>query len=129
MAKDPITSHILNTVTGRPAAEIPVTLTLLTDGEHQHTVFFANTDADGRITQWQATDEDKPIARIFTDSSSDTRLLWRLSYDVEGFYGQGKTLFKVVELTVYSDAAKDGPVHLHVPLLLGPWSYSTYRGS
>ena len=127
--KDPITSHVLNTVTGRPAADMRVRLTLVEPQlGGQVPTFLANTNADGRVLKWEP--EDKITVAEIIDEVPEGRLLWNLRYDVETFYGEGKTLFKVVELTVYQDVTKQsGPGHLHVPLLLGPWSYTTYRGS
>lgn len=129
--KDPITSHILNTVNGRPAPDVAATLTLLSPHKYQNASFTAKTDTDGRIARWQPSEGQTPIAEVFKEVSAGARLLWKVAYDVEAFYGEGNTLFKVVELTVYMDVAtgENGPGHLHVPLLLGPYSYTTYRGS
>ena len=126
--KDPITTHVLNTVNGRPAADMRVQLTLVEPYLQQETSFIAHTNADGRILNWNKEGQTSMEA-IFQEVTTG-RLLWNLRYEVERFYGEGKTLFKVVQLQVYQDVAKDGGAgHLHVPLLLGPFSYTTYRGS
>jgi len=51
--------------------------------------------------------------------------LWKLQFDTGGHYGFEHTFFPVVELTFL---VKEGE-HFHVPLLLGPYSFTTYRGS
>jgi 5-hydroxyisourate hydrolase len=51
--------------------------------------------------------------------------IWKLQFDTGAYYGAGNTFFPVVEL---SFLVKEGE-HFHVPLLLGPYSYTTYRGS
>jgi len=51
--------------------------------------------------------------------------IWKLQFDTGSYYGVAKTFFPVVELTFL---VKEGE-HFHVPLLLGPYSFTTYRGS
>ena len=49
-----------------------------------------------------------------------------LKWIAEEYFGKGKTFYPEVELKF---AAKKTEEHYHVPLLLGPWSFTTYRGS
>ncbi|MGB3483034.1 MAG: hydroxyisourate hydrolase [Mycobacterium sp.] len=104
-----VSTHVLNAVTGRPAAGVAVTLT----DSAGALVAQANTDDDGRV-----------------DSFTDIRLTgtYRLVFDtasyfaaqaVAGFYPEVLISFEI------SDAASS----YHVPLLLSPYAYSTYRGS
>lgn len=51
--------------------------------------------------------------------------MWKLRFDTGAYYGWEKTFFPFVELTFL---VKPGE-HFHVPLLLGPYSFTTYRGS
>jgi 5-hydroxyisourate hydrolase len=51
--------------------------------------------------------------------------VWKLEFSTAEYYGPEKCFFPVVGLTFL---VKDGE-HFHVPLLLGPYSYTTYRGS
>ena len=53
-------------------------------------------------------------------------MVWSLNFQTESYYGKGKTFWPEVELRF---AAKVDEEHYHVPLLLGPWSFTTYRGS
>ena len=142
--RDPITTHVLNTMTGSPAANLQVGLTLVEPRlpGPEETVFVGTTDNDGRVACWnpQSKSQSYTMKKVFDEVQSAStaaaggeagggrlRLLWHLRYETERYFGEGKTLFKVVELQVYQDVVPD--MHLHVPLLLGPWSYTTYRGS
>ncbi|CBF83767.1 hypothetical protein AN2910.2 [Aspergillus nidulans FGSC A4] len=60
MSRDPITCHVLNTLTGTPAANLPVTLTLLSSpfpAATSHVSFTATTNADGRVASWTPVTE------------------------------------------------------------------------
>jgi 5-hydroxyisourate hydrolase len=105
-----ITTHVLDTSRGRPAAGIAITLSFhASDGWKE--IGSGKTDADGRLR-----DLTKPGAlqtgtyRITFDTGS---------YFPEGFYPEVSVVF----------AIKDGSAHYHVPLLVSPFGYSTYRGS
>ena len=95
-----LSTHVLDTAAGRPAAGVPVTLfdaagTTLAD---------ALTDADGRVGSLGG--------ELATGD-------YRLRFAVDGaFYPE-----VVVAFTIAADE------HHHVPLLLSPYGYSTYRGS
>ena len=100
-----ITTHVLDTAKGRPAAGIAVTLEILRDG--WQTVGKGSTDADGRL-------------RTLTEGVPLEPATYRLTF-VTGspFFPEVAILFRV------DDTAQ----HYHVPLLLSPYGYSTYRGS
>ena len=130
--KDPITTHVLDTMSGLPAKGIKVSLVLLEPlldpMSNDKVDFFAETNSDGRITKW------KDRTGMSVDQVLDTfegKMVWRLSYRVEEYYGEGKTFFPQVDLQFYTLPKSEIGTrpHLHVPLLLGPWSYTTYRGS
>ena len=130
--KDPITTHVLDTMSGLPAKGMKVTLTLLEPlldpTSNDKVDFFAETNSDGRIANW------KDRTGMSVDQVLDTfegQMVWRLSYRVEEYYGEGKTFFPQVDLQFYTHPRNETGqrAHLHVPLLLGPWSYTTYRGS
>lgn len=125
--KDPITCHVLDTLTGRPAASIAVSLTLLRP-LGPSTPFTAVTNADGRISNWQYQ-EGPSLASIFENLSehAEGRMVWSLKFDTGAYFGTGRTFFPEVEVRFFVAAEEGG--HYHVPLLLGPWSYTTYRGS
>lgn len=133
--KDPITCHVLDITTGLPAAAMSVKLTNLNPKtfysydlvNHHKPCFVAKTNADGRITQWDGEDDYpvKNLMRIYGDREEKT--VWVLTFDTEGYFGEGKGFFPAVEVRFYVDNAKGS--HVHVPLLIGPYSYTTYRGS
>ncbi len=104
-----ITTHVLDTALGRPAAGVRVSLEVL-EGEQWTAVGAGATDADGRL-------------RTLTDGHSLRRGNYRLVF-ATGAYNGG--FFPEVVLTF---EVKDPSAHYHVPLLLSPYGYSTYRGS
>ncbi len=106
----PITTHILDTSAGKPAEGVNVSLLI-----DQTLVAAGVTDADGRVAEWDKAFElqQTNYTLRFTVSS------YFKSRDVDSFYEDIQIQFKVV--------ATDE--HYHVPLLLNPFGYSTYRGS
>ena len=110
--KAPITTHILNLQTGKPAGGVNVTLKNV---EFPNEIFTAITDSDGRVLNWQA-----PIDLVAG--------IWELSFSVsEWFESQNQaTFFSDVQLKFKVENAEE---HYHVPLLLSAYGFSTYRGS
>ena len=106
-----ITTHVLDTTRGRPAAGIPVTLAFQVS-EHEWTSLGEDvTDADGR-------------ARSLTPPGTKlTKGSYRLIFDVKS-YEPG--FYPSVILVFHVDAPDE---HYHVPLLLSRFGYTTYRGS
>ena len=124
--RDPITCHVLDLTTGSPAPHIPVSLTLIRPFGPS-TPVTALTNEDGRVTNWNAK-EGPALSEIFQNLTEhdDGKMIWSLKFDTLSYFGEGKTFFPDVEVRFFVDA-KQG--HYHVPLLLGPYSYTTYRGS
>ena len=108
--RSPITTHVLDTAKGRPAAGIAVTLSRQTDGGWS-VVAQGETDADGRIGD------------LLPPGSIEAGL-FRITFDVAGY--QAESFYPQVAITFQVDAPDE---HYHVPLLLSPYGYSTYRGS
>jgi 5-hydroxyisourate hydrolase len=110
-----ITTHVLDTARGRPAAGVPVTLEAKTEGGWR-VVGRGVTDADGRLRDLAPAD--------FVLTEGD----YRLTFDTGSYFaaaGVGGFYTEVVVSFVVRDAAS----HYHVPLLLSPYGYTTYRGS
>jgi 5-hydroxyisourate hydrolase len=107
-----MTTHVLDTARGCPAAGVPVALDKEQGGTFVR-VGQGTTDADGRVRDL-TTELSLGTYRI----TFDTQAYWA-KHGVEGFYPEVSVLFTV----------KEGRAHYHVPLLLSPWGYSTYRGS
>lgn len=130
--KDSITTHVLDTMTGLPAKDLSVELTLLEPplfpGIDDTVGFFAETNADGRILKWKGR-TCATVAQVL--ETIDERMVWKLSYRVEEYFGEGRTFYPQIDLNFYMAprSKTESRPHLHVPLLLGPWSYTTYRGS
>jgi 5-hydroxyisourate hydrolase len=111
-----ITTHVLDTAIGRPAAGIEVHLERqMADGSWS-SVGSGRTDADGRVKNLMGS-ASEPIPGTYRLTFETTPYFKRRS--VEGFYPR-----VVVEFIL-----REGGAHHHVPLLLSPYGYSTYRGS
>lgn len=102
-----ITTHVLDTALGRPAAGIAITLEILRDGSWEQ-VATAITNDDGRARMLEVS--ESATYRITFDVAS---------YNAEGFFPEVAIVFRVTQ----------PEQHHHVPLLLSPFGYSTYRGS
>ncbi len=110
-----ITTHVLDTALGRPAAGVKVRL--------------ERVDARGvEVLGQGATDDDGRLRDLAPAGPALVPGRYRLTFDtgayfsaqqLDGFYPQVSIDFEV----------RDGLEHYHVPLLLSPFGYSTYRGS
>lgn len=110
-----ITTHILDTSRGRPAEGVLVVLERRSGDEHQE-ICRGRTDADGRLRT--LLPQGAPVAPG----------VYRLTFHTaEYFAGLGGEGF-YPEVTIAFEI-KDAAQHYHVPLLLNPYGYSTYRGS
>jgi 5-hydroxyisourate hydrolase len=124
--KPPITCHILDTSIGRPASSIPVTLTLLSPSP---LTFTSTTTSDGRVTSWTpSTPFSTTTLEDAFHSEGDTR--WALKFDTEAYFKERgvNTFFPEVEVKFVVREGQKGE-HFHVPVLVGGFGYSTYRGS
>jgi len=110
----PITTHVLDVSRGRPAAGVAVHL------EHK-------TDEGWKSFGSKTTDEDGRVKDLLPEGVIETGS-WKITFDtgsyfdshgVQGFYPEASIVFTVT----------DGAQHFHVPLLLSPYGFSTYRGS
>jgi len=111
----PITTHVLDVAKGHPAEGISVVLEYLANGSWEE-LARGITNKDGRITD------------LLTEATALQTGTYRLSFatatyfhqcGVEGFYPSVPVIFEI----------RDTAQHYHVPLLLSPFGYSTYRGS
>lgn len=115
MPKSPITTHVLDVARGKPAAGISVMLEVQQDGQWRE-LANGRTDADGRLASLLAENSQVSagIYRLTFDTSS-----YQSSLNGDGFYPYVPVIFKIT----------DASQHYHVPLLLSPYGYSTYRGT
>ena len=116
MSASPITTHILDTSRGRPAAGVAVTLERLSEAGESTVLARGVTDADGRLRDLLPP-EPRPAAGIYR-LTFETGAYY-IALGVEGFYPS-------VAVTFLLRAPEE---HHHVPLLLNPFGFSTYRGS
>ena len=113
MTRSHVTTHILDTGAGRPAAGVAVSLWAAgPDGWDR--VGEGTTDADGRVGS--------------LGPEQLTRGTYRIDFATGDYFAATgtETFFPSVSLTF---ALTDAAQHYHVPLLLSPFAYSTYRGS
>lgn len=103
-----ISTHVLDTAQGRPAVGVSV---LLTDVAGDTTA--AVTDQDGRA--WLSDGPLRPGT-------------YRLVFETAEYFASTGTATFYPEVSV-AFSVTDGVAHLHVPLLISPFAYSTYRGS
>jgi hydroxyisourate hydrolase len=101
---------VLDTAHGRPAAGIPVELARV-EGERRELLRSVTTNADGRT--------DEPLLEELEAGTYEIVFSVGEHFGGEGFLDRVPVRFAI---------ADDG-AHYHVPLLVSPWSYSTYRGS
>ena len=104
----PITTHVLDTARGGPAAGVPVTL---------------ERGPDWDVVGSGRTGEDGRLAELGEASGPGT---YRLRFDTAGYFRDTPAFFP--EVTVQFRVERPDE-HFHVPLLLSPFGYSTYRGS
>ncbi len=111
-----ITTHVLDTSRGRPASGVPVVLEMRSGGNEWKVVGKGATDADGRLTNLLPAGSplEAGTYRLTFDSGAYFR-----AQNVESFHPQVAVIF----------AVRDAAQHYHVPLLLSPYGYTTYRGS
>jgi 5-hydroxyisourate hydrolase len=111
----PITTHVLDTLCGRPAAGIEVALQIRLDGEWKQ-IGNGATDPNGRCNTLMAVDGE---------IQSGT---YRLLFGVGAYYRAQQTETFYSEIPIIFEV-RDLKAHYHVPLLISPFGYSTYRGS
>ena len=108
-----LSTHVLDTALGRPAAGVPVELAASTGDGGWQVLASGTTDDDGRVTA------------IGPDRVTPGR--YRFTFDTGAYLAAtGQPAFHPEVVVVFTVADDE---HYHVPLLLSPFAYSTYRGS
>lgn len=116
-----LSTHVLDTAHGCPAAGMKVTLQRVAADGSATTVRRIELNADGR-------NPDGPLL----DATTMTRGTWRLLFEVAPYFRhRGVSLPDppFVDTVQLDFGIADASGHYHVPLLVSPWSWSTYRGS
>lgn len=110
-----ITTHVLDIALGRPATGVPVTLEIRDGSAAFRELARGVTDDDGRL-------------RDLLPQGSLEVGTYRLTFDLDGYFRTtDRESFYPFAQVVFRVGAADE--HYHVPLLLSPFGYSTYRGS
>jgi 5-hydroxyisourate hydrolase len=112
MSTSAVTTHVLDTARGRPAVGVPVQLSRL-DADVSTVIGAGETDDDGRCAGLAAAELEPGTYRLHFDTAAYFQRTGQ-----EGFFPE------VSVTLLLGDAG-----HVHVPLLLSPFAYSTYRGS
>lgn len=110
-----ITTHVLDLAGGRPVSGLAVQLARRTDAGDWQLLDAAVTDDDGRIRDWRGAPAPTPGQYRLTFLTGP----FFAERDMDGLYPEVSVVFLVADVGE----------HLHVPLLLSPFGYTTYRGS
>jgi 5-hydroxyisourate hydrolase len=113
-----LTTHVLDTARGRPAAGLSIVLRQA--GKHGEALASAVTNADGRC--------DKPLL----EGDAMKPGAYDLTFEAGAYFdalGLALPEPKFLDRVVIRFGIADADAHYHVPLLLSPFGYSTYRGS
>ena len=115
-----LTTHVLDLVRGGPAAQVRVELYEIEPGGTRKLVGVETTNSDGRT--------DRPLIAPAEARVGTFELLFHVA---DYFHGQGARVADPPFLGVVSIrfGIAEPEAHYHVPLLVSPWAYSTYRGS
>jgi 5-hydroxyisourate hydrolase len=107
-----LTTHVLDTARGRPAAGVRIELARI-DGDRRDVVHTTTTNQDGRT--------DAPLLADDHLTAGEYELTFAVGdyFEGDGFLDRVPVRFRIA----------DAEAHYHVPLLVSPWAYSTYRGS
>ena len=116
-----ITTHVLDLARGTPAAGVDVTLERADSRGAYSRVGHGITDADGRVQSFGAT-------AVYDDRAGAGPVRHRLTFAVGAYFAAMRAECFFPEVSVTFDAAP-GTARCHVPLLVSPFGYSTYRGS
>ena len=113
-----LTTHVLDTAGGRPAAGMTLELFRI-EGERRHSLKMVTTNEDGRT--------DEPL---LTQDEFETGV-YEIVFDVGAYFAgePGVPEPPFLDRVPLRFGIADVDSHYHVPLLTSPWSYSTYRGS
>ena len=109
-----LSTHVLDTANGRPAAGVAVRLFAL-EGDARHLLTSAVTNQDGRTDQPLLTGDSIPTG------------VYELEFAVADYFGRPEPAFLGAVLVRFGISEPTG--NYHVPLLVSPYGYTTYRGS
>jgi 5-hydroxyisourate hydrolase len=111
-----ISTHVLDLARGKPAKDVPLRLERQETSGSWRLLALAQTDQDGRCAQLL------PANEVLSPG------VYRLVFNTTSYYvfQEIDSLYPLIEITFH---AREGEEHFHIPLLLSPNGYTTYRGS
>ncbi len=111
-----ISTHILDTAKGIPASAVPVRLERQETSAQWTILGSACSSSDGRCRQLLPEDQEL------------TPGIYRLTFDTAAYFSAHEVcgLYPIVQITF---TVREGESHFHIPLLISPNGYTTYRGS
>ncbi|KAH9913323.1 transthyretin [Epithele typhae] len=130
MSKSPVTCHVLDSSIGKPAAGVPVQLQELTSAD--------GPTAGFRVLADGVTDFDGRCMQLYPEAAPDQRRedlikleagkLYKVVFRTRDYFASvgRKSFYPWVEITFEVPNPQE---HYHIPLLISPYSYTTYRGS
>jgi 5-hydroxyisourate hydrolase len=110
-----ITTHVLDTSLGQPASGVPVILEIASAGGGWKELSRGATDGDGRL-------------RHLVAPGSLVKGTYRLAFDTHAYF-EARKIASLYPQVVVVFQVRDASERYHIPLLLSPFGYSTYRGS
>ena len=110
-----ISTHVLDTAIGKPAQGVHIILEQLSNSGQWQKLGEGNTNADGRLPN------------LISAEIKLTTGIYRLIFDTGSYYGSHGVKGFYPSVAIVFEISDDS--HYHVPLLLNPFGYSTYRGS
>ncbi len=112
----PITTHVLDTMQGKPAVGVPIALEHLDSSGKWVELARGTTDSDGRIKNLL------PNGRLLASGT------YRMNFETAAYFEASGIKGFYPSVPVIFELQQPGE-HYHIPLLLSPYGYSTYRGS
>ena len=111
-----VSTHVLDIAQGQPAKDVPVRL------ERQEAA------RSWRLLASSRTDQDGRCAQLLPENEELTPGVYRLGFDTAAYFSARKHdgMYPLVEIVFH---VRNGEEHFHIPLLLSPNGYTTYRGS
>ena len=111
-----ISTHVLNTATGRPGAGMVVVFDSVNPDGNLEEISRAPANADGRVVS------------LLPAGKSLDKGNYRLTFDTSGYFSALGLRCFYPKVEIFFEIT-DSTEHYHIPLLVSPYSYSTYRGS
>ena len=115
-----LTTHVLDTAAGKPAAHMPLRLVYIASDGSKKEILATETNQDGRT--------DRPLL----DGSACVAGVYELIFTVRDYFAKAQATCSnppFLDVVTLRFCIANAQEHYHVPLLVSPWSYSTYRGS